>query len=71
MLAECTGSSCRSASPRFDCGISDPYIEQNRLLHRRFEAQGILHHYAEKQGKHDWAYWIANIAEHLRFHYSL
>ncbi|WP_121355697.1 alpha/beta hydrolase [Flavisolibacter nicotianae] len=41
----------------FDIGVDDFLIEPNRELHRRLLANGTPHDYAERPGKHEWAYW--------------
>jgi enterochelin esterase-like enzyme len=52
---------------RFDCGRSDPLIEDNRRLHKALSALGITHHYDEFEGEHNWAYWQAHIGDTLLF----
>ena len=52
----------------FDCGIRDDLIEENRSLHAQLQRGGIAHGYVEHPGGHDWDYWAARVAEHLRFH---
>lgn len=52
---------------RFDCGVDDFLIEENRGLHRALEAQGIPHTYAEFSGGHTWEYWRAHVADTFRF----
>lgn len=52
---------------RFDCGIDDQLIEENRALHRALEARGIAHVYEEFPGAHTWAYWETHLAASLRF----
>lgn len=52
---------------RFDCGRDDPWIEDNRALHRDLEASGIAHRYEESDGGHDWNYWARTVEESLRF----
>jgi putative tributyrin esterase len=60
-----------SSSPlpplRIDCGLDDPYIEANRMLHRELQRNDIAHHYAEGPGGHDWDYWSATLENTLRF----
>lgn len=51
----------------FDCGVDDPYIDQNRDLHATLTGLGIPHTYAEWPGKHDWPYWRAHSRESLTF----
>ncbi|MEO7521133.1 MAG: alpha/beta hydrolase family protein [Gemmatimonas sp.] len=50
-----------------DCGIDDPYIDQNRDLHSTLQKLGIAHRYKEWPGTHDWAYWRAHSPESLAF----
>jgi putative tributyrin esterase len=52
---------------RFDCGLDDPYLPQNRALHRALLRASIPHTYAESAGGHDWAYWSVALADTLRF----
>ena len=41
-------------------------LEPNRELHRRLEARGVPHRYAEYNGGHDYACWRGGIADGLR-----
>lgn len=52
---------------RFDCGMNDPLIEPNRLLHRQLEAAGIAHTYEEFPGGHEWPYWQTHVERTFRF----
>ena len=52
---------------RFDCGVDDFLLEQNRDLHRALEAQGVQHTYAEFPGGHTFAYWREHVADTFRF----
>jgi enterochelin esterase-like enzyme len=52
---------------RFDCGISDPLIFENRMLHEQLLACNIPHIYEEFNGAHEWAYWEENIFKTLLF----
>ncbi len=52
---------------RFDCGRSDPLIEDNRALHSALDREGIEHTYEEFAGGHDWSYWRGHVASTLRF----
>ena len=52
---------------RFDCGVNDPYIDQNRALHATLTALGVSHEYAEWPGVHDWNYWRTHLPESLEF----
>ena len=50
-----------------DCGISDPFIEGNRKLHRLLIDAGIPHEYLERFGGHSWEYWTNALEYHLLF----
>ncbi|MEP6833899.1 MAG: alpha/beta hydrolase family protein [Gemmatimonas sp.] len=52
---------------RLDCGVSDPYIEENRDFHATLTALGVSHEYAEWPGVHDWNYWRTHVPESLVF----
>ena len=52
---------------RFDCGMGDPLIEQNRALHLALVDARIAHDYEEFPGGHEWTYWEAHLADTLRF----
>jgi len=52
---------------RFDCGLEDKLLSENRLLHTSLMEANIDHVYKEFSGGHDWAYWEAHIGETLRF----
>lgn len=52
---------------RFDCGVDDPLIEENRRLHRALDERGIRHVYEEFPGAHTWAYWETHLEDTLRF----
>jgi len=51
----------------FDCGISDPFIETNRLLNKELLEMKIPHDYIERSGGHTWAYWGNSISYQLMF----
>lgn len=59
----------RAAMPalRFDCGVNDPYIDQNRDLHQTLRQLGVSHEYAEWPGKHEWPYWRAHAVQSVVF----
>ncbi len=46
-----------------DCGVSDPFIGENRAFDRGLRALGIPHEYAEWPGSHTWSYWRRHSAE--------
>lgn len=50
-----------------DCGLSDPFINDNRLLHQRLIERNIPHDYIERPGKHNWAYWENSVSFQLLF----
>jgi enterochelin esterase-like enzyme len=52
---------------RFDCGVSDPLLEHNRLLHQQMLTHHIPHTYQEFTGSHEWAYWDEHIMKTLIF----
>lgn len=52
---------------RFDCGMNDMLIEQNRELHRQLEHHSIPHEYAEHPGEHEWTYWKEHIKDSFFF----
>lgn len=54
-----------------DCGTADPLIEDNRALHADLDELGVKHGYAEHPGGHEWEYWAAHLADHVRFHLDL
>ena len=51
----------------FDCGSSDPQLENNRLLHRQLLENNIRHDYEEYSGGHDWPYWREHIIDSMLF----
>ncbi|GAC1576542.1 MAG: alpha/beta hydrolase-fold protein [Candidatus Dormibacteria bacterium] len=52
---------------RIDCGVDDPFLEANRLLHAGLVAADVAHEYTEQPGGHDWPYWRARLPDVLRF----
>lgn len=52
---------------RFDCGISDTLITENRKLHQQMAGNNIQHEYEEHLGGHEWAYWQKHIADSFLF----
>lgn len=52
---------------RFDCGVSDPLIMENRLLHKQLTEREIPHLYQEFSGSHEWPYWEENIMKTLLY----
>ena len=51
----------------FDCGVSDPFIETNRLLNEELLKMKFPHDYTERNGTHNWEYWSNSIAYQLMF----
>jgi len=52
---------------RFDCGTSDPLLQDNRELHDRLAAEGVSHVYEEFPGGHEWPYWEVHLVDTLLF----
>lgn len=52
---------------RFDCGVGDPLIVENRRLAGELWDAGIEFTYQEFPGGHEWSYWIEHVRETLRF----
>ena len=50
-----------------DCGINDPFINDNRLLHSNLISLEIPHVYIERPGKHNWDYWQNAVSFQLLF----
>lgn len=67
VLAALTGCTGMLPPLRIDCGLDDPYLEANRLLHAALQRAGIAHHYAEGAGGHDWRYWSTTLEHVMRF----
>jgi putative tributyrin esterase len=53
---------------RFDCGVDDFLIDQNRAFAKHLQRLGIPHEYEEFPGAHNWAYWDLRIQEAIAFH---
>lgn len=56
---------------RFDCGLDDPLLVPNRVLHEELVKLGINHTYEEYPGGHEWPYWARHIETTLLFFNSL
>lgn len=54
-------------SIRFDCGIQDELIEENRALRRNLQTNSIKHQYFEFSGGHSWDYWQKHLQDTLLF----
>jgi S-formylglutathione hydrolase FrmB len=52
---------------RFDCGVDDQLIGDNRALHAALLDRGVAHAYEEFPGGHGWSYWEAHLVDTLRF----
>ena len=52
---------------RFDCGVDDPLIGANRMLHQELNESAISHEYEEFPGGHEWEYWETHITDTLKF----
>lgn len=52
---------------RFDCGVDDRLIGENRKVHAHLTQLGIAHEYEEFPGAHDWSYWDKHVQSALRF----
>jgi S-formylglutathione hydrolase FrmB len=53
---------------RFDCGVDDFLLDDNRRFRAHLLKLGVEHQYAEFPGAHSWDYWDEHIDEALRFH---
>ena len=52
---------------RFDCGVDDVLIEQNRTLRQALADAGVEFEYEEHPGDHEWPYWVEHLPETLAF----
>ena len=52
---------------RFDCGVDDKLIAQNRELHQQLNSIGVEHTYQEFPGGHEWPYWQQHVVETYLF----
>ncbi|WP_239490212.1 alpha/beta hydrolase family protein [Luteitalea sp. TBR-22] len=67
VLDAMVGAGDRLPAVRFDCGVDDQLIEENRALHRALAERGIPHVYEEFPGAHAWEYWERHLEDSLRF----
>jgi S-formylglutathione hydrolase FrmB len=67
-LAESARASGTLPRIRFDCGISDPLLRDNRDFHGALTELHVPHEYEEFAGGHDWDYWDLHVRDALRFH---
>ena len=44
-----------------DCGSEDEMVQDSRLFNAHLDAIGYAHHYEERPGAHEWAYWDGQI----------
>jgi len=51
---------------RFDCGVDDGLLPDNRAMHAHLEKEGIPHEYAEYPGAHTWAFWDEHIQQAIK-----
>jgi S-formylglutathione hydrolase FrmB len=49
-----------------DCGTEDPLLSSNRSFVDILLARKIPHEYRQLPGKHEWAYWDAQVQDVLR-----
>lgn len=52
---------------RFDCGIGDFLLDQNRDFTAHLTALGIPHEYEEYPGDHNWQYWNRHVLDTVQF----
>ncbi len=48
-----------------DCGVSDPFLDQNRAFVATLRSLGLSYRYHEPAGGHDWNYWRAQLPHSL------
>jgi S-formylglutathione hydrolase FrmB len=53
---------------KFDTGISDFALADNRQFLSELQKHGFAYEYAEYPGNHSWQYWGMHIVDHLQFH---
>ena len=52
---------------RFDCGVDDHLVRDNREFAAFLAEKNITHEYVEYPGAHNWAYWDAHIEQAIAF----
>ncbi len=52
---------------RFDCGVDDFLIQENRNLQAQLEELSIPYEYEEHPGGHTWQYWNEHVLDTLKF----
>ncbi len=60
--------STQKVAIKFDVGIDDHTLNDNREYLQRLQDLGISFEYGEFPGTHNWEYWSGHIFEHLQFH---
>lgn len=58
----------RRPALRFDCGVEDRLIGDNRAFHAFLDSVNIAHEYEEFPGAHEWGYWDRHVQEAIAFH---
>ena len=60
---------CRETLPalRFDCGVGDFLLEENRAFREHLEKLGLPHEYEESPGLHNWDYWDLHVRSAIAF----
>jgi S-formylglutathione hydrolase FrmB len=53
---------------RFDCGVDDFLLDENRQFRDHLENIGFPHDYEEFTGDHSWPYWDEHVQDALKFH---
>jgi S-formylglutathione hydrolase FrmB len=53
---------------KFDTGLSDFVLGDNRAFLAELQRLGFALEYAEFPGSHNWGYWGTHISDHLQFH---
>jgi putative tributyrin esterase len=60
-LAEAAARSESRPALWIDCGTEDELLGDSRNFHAHLDALGYTHHYEERPGAHEWAYWDGQI----------
>ncbi|HEX7019645.1 MAG TPA: alpha/beta hydrolase family protein [Gemmatimonadaceae bacterium] len=48
-----------------DCGVDDPFIDQNRALDAELTRLGVVHRFTEYPGAHTWRYWTTHAPQSM------
>jgi putative tributyrin esterase len=67
-LLELTHSLRDTIALKFDVGVDDIVLEDNRQFVQVLQKLKFPFEYAEFPGSHNWEYWGTHLEEHLRFH---